>query len=206
MFENYGTEEQEEEHFEELVELLWGAGSPVPISALKARREERGLSQHQLAARSQVSQAKISRVEAGMARLPVEVAGRLDAVLKTGASGEDLPLYVMEILSGLKRQALDGELSPDKMLRAASMMAETEATAKDMQPVIDKAVGAILDVAVTAAETCRGEASLKTRDSMGRRLDKPYGSERTEEDTGPSRTPSGRRVKKRFDPRRTQGR
>ena len=202
-----GTNKEREARFEELLALIGGAGSPVPTSALRARREARGLSQHRLARVSGVSQPTISRVEAGTAELPADAAVRLDAALKTDVAGGEVPLYALEILTGLKRQALEGKLSPHKMLHAATLMAETEVTGEGMRPVIDAAVGAMLDVAVTAAEIWEGEAALKTRDRQGRKICKRFGGSKREDGIeGSQRDARGFRLNKPYGPKQDQGR
>lgn len=140
----------------------------VPTSALKARRKAAGFTQAGLAGRSGFSQPTLHRIEAGTAELTPEGARRLDGALGRGPG--DLPLEQAEMLSSLKRRALAGELSPERMEKAALLMASNEPDDERMRPAVDAAVAAMLDVAETAAKNWR---PAKTRDGVGRRRQKP---------------------------------
>ncbi len=96
---------------EELLEKLRSTlvAGEVPTSALKTRREELRISQHELARMSSVSQSVISRIEAGN-RLPTDAQiEKLGVALKVGE--QDLGLA--EIMTMMGRLAAKGELPPE---------------------------------------------------------------------------------------------
>lgn len=170
MFAPYEIDEERNERLRTLLEVL--GTSAVPTSALKAKREASGMSQHELARASGISQPVISRVEAGTTTLTAEAARRLDEALGTDARVGELPLKDAELLSSLKRRALAGELDAAKLESAALAMAATEPSDMRMRPAVDAAVRAMLDVAEVAEKTWQEPTAAKTRNGVGQRREK----------------------------------
>ena len=99
-------DDRREELLEKLRSML--VAGEVPTSALKTRREELGVSQHELARRTGVSQAVISRIEAGE-QLPTNAQiEKLGTALEVGE--QDLGLAETMIM--MSRLAAKGKLPP----------------------------------------------------------------------------------------------
>lgn len=143
MFRSYGGGEREA-----LLEVLRSRlAGEVPTSAVKARREELGMSQHDLARASGVSQPVISRIEAG-GRLPTNAqAGKLGVALKMGR--DDLGLE--ESLSLMRRLAVKGKLPSEAAVDVALHLLETQPTSEAGRRLNDAALAALVEIAETAA-------------------------------------------------------
>lgn len=179
----------------------------VPISAVKARREELGFSQHGLARVSGVSQPVISRVETGERLLTSDVARRLSVALKM--SEHDLGLN--ENLSLMKRFATKGKLPPEAAVGVALRLLETQPDSEAGRHVQDAVLEALVEIAKAASATWTGVATKGSqkgaaRDHHGRVIDKKYSPKGQGEPEGPRRDASGKRLNKKYDPRRYQER
>jgi transcriptional regulator with XRE-family HTH domain len=196
---------------EELLDKLRSmlAAGEVPVSALKTRRKEFGISQHELARLSGVSQAVISRIEAG-GQLPTNAqTEKLGEALKVGS--QDLGLAETMTLMG--RLAAKGKLPPEAAADFAAYLMTTQPDSEAARRVDAAVLGALVDITETASEARDGAAvAMKSqakagRDARGIRLVKPHGipdQRHTADDRDGAgrrrRDAQGRVIKKSYDP------
>lgn len=171
---------------EALMDLLEGAGDPdsVPTSAVRDLRGRR--SQEEIALKAGLGQAYLSQIESGRRSLTKDVALKMAPALDVSAD----ELLMAEEVSALQRQAVTGELDPRRVLDLILELAEQDEDDELAQDALD----ALLTVAKKSLATYQSglrerreeqdvesaEVSTKsrkpepTRDSLGRRLDKPH--------------------------------
>ena len=168
-----------DEHREELLEKLRStlAAGVVPASALKSRREELGISQHELARISSVSQSVISRIEAGD-RLPTGAqTEKLAVALNVGR--QDLGLA--ETMTTMGRLAAKGDLPPEAAADLAARLMLIQPDSEAARRLDVAVMGTLVDIAETARAARGGAAvGMKSqakagRDARGLRIDKPHG-------------------------------
>lgn len=169
------------------------SGEKIPESAIKARREELGMSQHELARASGLSQPVISRIEAGTQLLMAAASQKLGAALKR--KPHDLGLA--ENLSLMRRLAVKGRLDSKAAVSIALHLLQTQPESEAGRRVNDAAIAAMADIAEAAAENyVGGKVALKIRDERGRQIDDPLSlKKRRDEPLGSRRDVRGRRVK-----------
>lgn len=128
--------------------MLVGCGH-APESAVKALRENLGMSQRSLARASGMSQTVISRIESGDVLLTRKTAGNLAAALKT-----DRPdLTVAENLSLMGRLAVRGKLSRKVAAGVAVHLIDNEHDSEAGHRLTNAALEELVKITEAAVET-----------------------------------------------------
>ena len=174
----------------------------VPASAVKSLREEAGLSQVSLAAKSGLSQALITAVEVGQRDLSMKSARAIAPAL--GADSDDLLLA--EEISSLKRAAAKGRLHPRTLFETILEMVYDD---EELEEELLDALVSVLKQALdsyggtskgVAAKSAAEDPEAPRRDAYGRRINKRHDPRKAQ--GGVDRDSLGRNRNKRHDPRR----
>lgn len=171
-------------------DLLQSAGDPdtVPTSAIRDLRGKQ--SQQELARRSGMTHAQISRLESGDRNLTREVALKMAPALDVSAD----ELMVAEEISSLQRQAANGELDPRRVLDLILELADRSEDSKAQSDALD----ALLTVAKKSLSTYQAEyrERLAARQAEEEEQQVSTKSARPQ----PRRDAFGRRLSKRNQP------
>lgn len=157
------------------------ADANLPTSAIRSLRGSR--KQVDIATKAKISQAHLSHLEAGQKSLTDEVAARLAPAL--GVTADQLTLA--EQVGTLKRAAMKGGVDPTRLLEAIMELSWSLPDSEVSDQLVE-ALLAVLKKAMTKYDktppddrvgpgdivAVKGQKPTTTRDSLGRRIDKPY--------------------------------
>ncbi len=195
---------------QQLAEMLEGVTPPAegafPPSALKSLRGSRP--QATVAAKAGITQAALSRLEAGERTLNPEAAKKLGPAL--GVSPTDL--LAADQVARLHHMSIKGQLDPRTLLAAIEELAWTLPAEEVGEDLVDAMLGILKRAIETYGEgvatvATKSKGPEGTRDSQGRKIRKPHdpnpaARNEDQDPEGPRRDKLGRRLSKPNDPRR----